>query len=95
MNNFFEMLYAKRLEKKAIISEMEDRTSSAISVLNDVYDECKEKLQMNQDILASLFEEGDFESVMKKLSETNELVSQTSDEAVRNRLDELNLKKCN
>lgn len=95
MNNFFEMLYAKRLEKKAIISEMEDRTSSAISVLNDVYDECNEKLQMNQDILASLFEDGDFESVMEKLTETNELVSQTSDETVRNRLDELNLKKCN
>ncbi len=95
MNNFFEMLYAKRLEKKAIISEMEDRTSCAISVLNDVYDECNEKLQMNQDILASLFEDGDFESIMEKLTETNELVSQTSGEVIRNRLVELNLKKCN
>ncbi len=95
MNKFFERLYEKSLETDQAIAEIYDRAAYACSVLEDVYDECNTKFQETQDIITSLLEEGDFESAMKKIAEVRNLTSLTSDEAIKNRLSEYNLKKTN
>ena len=93
MNKLFKMMHAKRAETEEIISEMEKKSAYTISVLDEIYAERCAEFQKKQEILSSLLEEGDFETAMNKIHEAMELMA-TSDEAIKNRLLECNLKNC-
>lgn len=95
MYQLFEKIKAMKAESDAALSELRRKTEFTCQVMQDVYSDRKEALQAKQEVISRMLADGDFEAVMTKLAEADELLNQSPDEEIKERLCEYSFRKCN
>ncbi|MBP5601823.1 MAG: hypothetical protein J6X78_03760 [Treponema sp.] len=95
MKDMFEFIKQERHETRAAISEIKEKADNAIKIMNDVYKESNKLFKKRTEMLSTLLDDGDPETILALMSKALEEFSKSPDEEIKNRIEDSNLKSCN
>ena len=95
MKKFFQEIRDSKIKTDAHIAEIQEEYDLTLSAMEEVYAERERELNKKMAIITSFLKNGDPEVVIEKVSEALRLMSTSTDESIKNRLQEKKLKKIN
>lgn len=95
MKKFFQEIRDSKIKTDARLAEIQEEYDLTLSAMEEVYAERERELDKKMTIITSFLKNGDSEVVIEKVSEALRLMSTSTDESIKNRLQEKKLKKIN
>ena len=95
MRKFFQEIRDSKIKTDARLAEIQEEYDLTLSAMEEIYAERERELDKKMTIITSFLKNGDSEVVIEKVSEALRLMSTSTDESIKNRLQEKKLKKIN
>ena len=95
MKKFFQEIRDSKIKTDARLAEIQEEYDLTLSAMEEIYAERERELDKKMTIITSFLKNGDSEVVIEKVSEALRLMSTSTDESIKNRLQEKKLKKIN
>ena len=95
MKKFFQEIRDSKIKTDARLAEIQEEYDLTLSAMEEVYAERERELDKKMTIITSFLKNGDSEVVIEKVSEALRLMSTSTDESIKNRLQEKKLKIIN
>ncbi|MCR5605676.1 MAG: hypothetical protein K6F69_02515 [Treponema sp.] len=94
MDELYKLILKKTEEKNNIMEELEKKSQYAKNAIEEIYSGREKKLKLDQQKILSLLEDGDFETAMQCINESNDILNENANEKIKEKIEDYNLRNC-